>query len=79
MRTNIILNDDIVAEAVKLSQITTKRQVVEQAFEAFFALCKRLDERALKRSSLNREDHDHNATRAARNRRVVAWKRCVTC
>ena len=49
MRTNIVLNDNLVAEAMKLSKITAKRQVVEQAlaeFVAFRECCKTLFQRS---------------------------------
>ena len=43
MRTNIVIDDNLVAEAMKLSQITTKRQVVEQALAEFVAFRKRCE------------------------------------
>ena len=67
MRTNIVVDDNRVAAAMKLSQISTKHQVVEQALEEFVANRKRLDERARKGSALIREDYDHKATRSARS------------
>ena len=65
MRTNIVLDDNLVAEAMKLSQITTKRQVVEQALAEFVAFRKRLDVREIKGSALIRDDYDHKALRGA--------------
>ena len=79
MRTHVDLNDYLVAQAMELSQITTKRQVVEQALEEFVADCKRLDERALKGSALIRDDYDHKAMRAARNQRVATLSWCEPC
>ena len=66
MRTNIVLDDNLVAEAMKLSQITTKRQVVEQALAEFVAFRKRLDVRKLKGSTVIRDDYNHKALRTAR-------------
>ena len=66
MRTNIVLDDNLVAEAMKLSQITTKRQVVQQALAEFVAFRKRLDVRELKGSAMIREDYDPKALRGAR-------------
>ena len=66
MRTNIVLDDNLVAEAMKLSQITTKRQVVEQALAEFVAFRKRLDVRELKGKAMIRDDYDHKALRTAR-------------
>ena len=51
---------------MKLSQITTKRQVVEQALAEFVAFRKRLDVRELKGSGMIRDDYDHKALRTAR-------------
>ena len=66
MRTNIVLDDNLVAEAMKLSQITTKRQVVEQALAEFVAFRKRLDVRELKGNAMIRDDYYHKALRTAR-------------
>ena len=66
MRTNIVLDDNLVAEAMKPSQITTKRQVVEQALAEFVAFRKRLDVRELKGSAMIRDDYDHKSLRTAR-------------
>lgn len=38
MRTNIVLNDELITEAMQLSGITTKRSVVEAALQAFIRL-----------------------------------------
>ena len=51
---------------MKLSQITTKRQVVEQALAEFVAFRKRLDVRELKGSAMIRDNYDHKARRTAR-------------
>ena len=66
MRTNIVLDDNLVAEAMKLSQITAKRQVVEQVLAEFVAFRKRLDVRELKGSGMIRCDYDHKSLRTAR-------------
>jgi Arc/MetJ family transcription regulator len=38
MRTNIVLDDELVAEAMRLSGIRTKREVVDAALHAFIRL-----------------------------------------
>ncbi len=38
MRTNIVLNDELVEEAMKYSQAKSKRGVVEEALAAYVAL-----------------------------------------
>jgi len=66
MRTNIVLDDDLVQEALELSQIRTKRELVEQALREFVAFRKRLDIRQLRGSGAIREDYDYKGLRAGR-------------
>ncbi len=41
MRTNIVLNDSLVKQALKLSNIKTKKEVVEEALKNYVAYLKR--------------------------------------
>jgi len=41
MRTNIVLDDELVAEAMRLSGLTTRRAVVHEALETLVRLKKR--------------------------------------
>ena len=66
MRTNIVLNDELVDEAMKLSDISTKRELVETALREFVAHRKRLDLRDLKGSAILRDDYDYKDLRAGR-------------
>lgn len=66
MRTNIVLDDELVREALELSRIRTKRELVEQALREFVAFRKRLDIRRLKGSGALRDDYDHKGLRAGR-------------
>jgi Arc/MetJ family transcription regulator len=63
MRTNIVLNDELVAEAQALSDIKTKRELVEEALKEFIANRKRLDVRKLKGINELRADYDYKKTR----------------
>ncbi|HYE35212.1 type II toxin-antitoxin system VapB family antitoxin [Methylocaldum sp.] len=47
MRTNIILNDELVKEAFKYSDAKTKRELVDRALREFVANRKRRDIRDL--------------------------------
>ena len=47
MRTNIVLNDKLIDEAMKLSHAKTKKQVVELALENFIKYMKRQNMRLL--------------------------------
>ena len=64
MRTNIVLNDELVTEAQALSQIKTKREVIEVALKEFVANRKRMDLRKLKGSNELRVDYDYKNTRS---------------
>ncbi|MBI4754817.1 MAG: type II toxin-antitoxin system VapB family antitoxin [Betaproteobacteria bacterium] len=64
MRTNIVLNDDLVEEALALSHVKTKRELVEQALREFVAFRKRLDVRELKGTDGVREDYDYKGLRS---------------
>jgi Arc/MetJ family transcription regulator len=43
MRTNIVLDDSLVKEALKLSRVKTKKEVVNQALKEFVENRKRLN------------------------------------
>lgn len=66
MRTNIVLNDQLVEEAMRLSAIGTKRELVETALREFVAHRKRLDLRDLKGSGILRDDYDYKDLRTGR-------------
>jgi Arc/MetJ family transcription regulator len=67
MRTNVVLDDALIDEAMRLSQIKTKREVIATALSEFVAFRKRLDLRQLKGADLIRHDYDHKKTRATRH------------
>ena len=69
MRTNIVLDADLVAEATRLSNITTKRELVDTALREFVAHRKRLDLRDLQGSQLIREGYDYKSLRAGTGKR----------
>lgn len=64
MRTNIVLDDQLVEEAMRLCQIKTKRELVEQALREFVAFRKRLDVRDLKGSGVIANTYDYKSLRA---------------
>lgn len=41
MRTNIVLDDELIAEAARLSGITTKKDLVNEALRVFIQVSKR--------------------------------------
>lgn len=64
MRTNIVLDDDLVQEAMKIGHIKTKRQLVEQALREFVSFRKKLDLRDLRGSQTIADDYDYKSLRA---------------
>jgi len=69
MRTNIVLDDQLVSEAQALSQIKTKRELIEQALKEFVAHRKRLNLRDLKGMGGIREDYDYKSLREGKQAR----------
>lgn len=67
MRTNIVLDDELVKEAQALSKIKTKRALIEQALREFVSHRKRLDVRELKGLGGLRDDYDYKILRAGDN------------
>jgi len=63
MRTNIVLNDELVAEAFKYSDAVTKRDLVDQALKDFVTHHKRKNMLELVGKVNIAEDYDHKALR----------------
>lgn len=68
MRTNIVLDDKLVAEAMKLTQTKTKREVVDLALREIVALRKRKNVLDLVGQDLIAPDYDVRVTRAKMGR-----------
>ena len=64
MRTNIVLNDELVKEAFMYSQaISTKRELIEAALKEYVNNRKRKNIRDLKGKIKFRDDYDHKEMR----------------
>jgi len=63
VRTNIVLNEDLVNEAFKYTQVSTKRELVEQALQEFVEQHRRLDVRELRGRVRIRRGYDHKKLR----------------
>ena len=63
MRTNIVIDDQLVEEAMSLAGLRTKRELVDQALREFVAFRKRLDLRALRGAGLIDEAYDYKEMR----------------
>ena len=63
MRTNIVLDDDLVKEAFRHAPVKTKRELVDLALREFVAARKRRDLRELFGRGGIRPDYDYKALR----------------
>lgn len=63
MRTNIVLDDELVREASRLTGIRTKRSLVDQALRLLVKTKKRRSILALKGKVQFAEGYDHKALR----------------
>jgi Arc/MetJ family transcription regulator len=63
MRTNIVLDDRLVEEAVKISKAKSKREVVHLALQEFVENRKRLNLADLRGKVRFDEDYDHKKMR----------------
>jgi Arc/MetJ family transcription regulator len=64
MRTNIVLDDQLVADAMKLSGVKTKREVVELALRRLVTSAKQKDILDLVGQDLIASDYDVRAVRS---------------
>ncbi len=63
MRTNVVIDDELLEEAKKLSGAKTKREVIAMALEEFVASRKRKELLNLAGKVKFREDYDYKALR----------------
>ncbi len=63
MRTNIELNEKLVKEAFRYTNVTTKRELVELALQEFVEAHRRKDVRELRGKVKIRDDYDYKALR----------------
>ena len=67
MRTNIVLDDDLVQEAFSLTGVRTKRELVRLALEELIRRHRKRDLAELAGKIRLREDFDHKALRRIRD------------
>ena len=65
MRTNIVLDDELVADAMRLSGIKTKREVIHSALRDFVAVRSRENLLDLKGKIRLADDYDYKTTRSS--------------
>lgn len=64
MRTNIVLNDELINEAMRLANVKTKREAVDIALRRFVASQKQRRILELVGQELISPDYDYKAARA---------------
>ena len=67
MRTNIVLDDELVQEAFSLTGVRTKRELVRLALEELIRRHRKRDLTELAGKIRLRDDFDHKALRRARD------------
>ncbi len=63
MRTNIVLDQELVEEAFKYAHVRTKRELVDKALREFVEQHRRLDVRDLRGTVHIRRGYDHKKLR----------------
>lgn len=66
MRTNIVIDDDLMRKAMEVSGLKTKKEVVEKAMIEFVASRTRKDLRELRGKIKFANDYDYQAMRGER-------------
>ncbi len=66
MRTNVVLDDELINEAIKLSGIKTKKDVISFALQEFVATRKRRNLLELAGKIKFRDDYNYKAMRESR-------------
>ncbi|MEA3468946.1 MAG: type II toxin-antitoxin system VapB family antitoxin [Thermodesulfobacteriota bacterium] len=63
MRTNVVLDDDLINEAIKLTGVKTKKDVISFALQELVTARKRRNLLDLEGKIAFRDDYDHKAMR----------------
>ena len=71
MRTHIVLDEQLMNEAMSLSKIKTQRELVEQALKEFIAICTRPNLLDLRGAGDLLEDYDYKSMRV--NSNYIGW------
>ena len=66
MRTNVVLDDDLVNEAIRLSGIKTKKEVISFALQEFVTARKRRNLLELEGRIKFMDDYDYQAMRESK-------------
>ncbi|UCE22290.1 MAG: type II toxin-antitoxin system VapB family antitoxin [Candidatus Aminicenantes bacterium] len=64
MRTNVVIDDKLIQEALRLSKLKTKKEIIHKALEEFIQNRKRLDLREVRGKIRFAEGYDYKKMRA---------------
>ena len=64
MRTNIVIDDQLMEEALKLSKTKTKKELIKKALEEFIQNRRRLNLKDIKGKIQFEEGYDHKKMRS---------------
>ncbi len=67
MRTNVVLDDDLVTEAFALTEVRTKRELIDLALRELVRIRRKKDLTELAGRIHLRDDYDHKAMRGLRS------------
>ncbi len=63
MRTNVVIDDKLIQEALRLSNLKTKKEIIHKALEEFIQNRKRLDLREVRGKIRFAEGYDYKKMR----------------
>lgn len=64
MRTNVVIDDQLIKDALKLSKMKTKKELIHRALEEFIRNRKRLDLREIRGKIRFAEDYNYKEKRS---------------
>lgn len=64
MRTNVVIDDQLIKDALKLSKMKTKKELIHRALEEFIQNRKRLDLREIRGKIRFAEDYNYKEMRS---------------
>jgi Arc/MetJ family transcription regulator len=64
MRTNVVIDDQLIKDALKLSKMKTKKELIHRALEEFIRNRKRLDLREIRGKIRFAEDYNYKEMRS---------------
>ena len=64
MRTNVVIDDELIQEAFRLTKLKTKKEIIHKALEEFIQSRKRLDLKEIKGKIRFSKEYDYKKMRS---------------